>query len=84
VLVAVGTLIAAAAHGRYYEQIRKAFEQAALPVDGAGLAACALEPDHVARAIAEAGRIKPERYTILEEVGPERMIAVFKEVYGLS
>jgi len=84
VLVAVGTLIAAAAHGRYYEQIRKAFQRAALPVDPRGLAEYALEPDHLVRAIAAAGRIKPQRYTILEEAGPERMTAVFKEVYGLS
>jgi len=84
VLVAVGTLIAAAAHGRSYEQIRKAFERAALPVDSAGLAEYSIDPDQLARAIGEAGRIKPERYTILEELGAERMIAVFREVYGLG
>jgi len=84
VLVAVGTLIAAAAHGRYYEQIRKAFRRAALPVDAQGLSDYAIDPDHLLRAIAQAHRIKPERYTILEEVGPERMIAVCKEIYGLA
>jgi glycerol-1-phosphate dehydrogenase [NAD(P)+] len=84
VLVAVGTLIAAAAHERSYEQIRKAFERAALPVDARGLAEYSIDPDQVARAIEEAGRIKPERYTILEEVGPERMVAVFRDVYGLG
>ena len=53
-------------------------------VDARGLAEYSIDPDQVVRAIGEAGRIKPERYTILEEVGAERMVAVFKEVYGLG
>jgi glycerol-1-phosphate dehydrogenase [NAD(P)+] len=83
VLVAVGTLVAAAAHGRYYDRIRRAFERANLPVDAEGLAEYSIDPDHAVRAIGEAGRIKPERHTILEELGPERMVSVFQEVYGL-
>jgi glycerol-1-phosphate dehydrogenase [NAD(P)+] len=84
VLVAVGTLIAAAAHGRSFDPIRKAFQRAALPVDARGLAEYSIETDQVAQAIGEADRIKPERYTILEEVGKERMIDLFREVYGVS
>ena len=51
VLVAVGTLISAAAHGCYHDEIRRAFSRAGLPVDRAGLAAYSIEPDQVVRAI---------------------------------
>ena len=74
VLVAIGTLISAAAHGRYFEQIRSAFVQAGLPVDRRRTEPRSpSSPNRSSRRSPPRNRIKPERYTILEEAGPERL-----------
>lgn len=82
VIVAIGTLVSAAAHQRYFDEIRQAFSRAGLPVDLAGLAEYSIAPDQVIEAIREAHRIKPERRTILEEVGADRLVELFREIYG--
>jgi glycerol dehydrogenase-like iron-containing ADH family enzyme len=77
-------LISAAAHGRNYDEIRSAFSRAGLPVDAEGLSAFSLRADQVVEAIGAAHRIKPDRYTILEEVGAERLVGLFNEIYRVS
>ena len=53
-------------------------------MDTAGLASFSVRAEQVVEAIDAAHRIKPDRFTILEEVGAERLIALFKEIYGVS
>ena len=84
VLVAVGTLVAAAAYERGYDRIRRAFELAGLPVDRAGLERYGIDPGHAERAILESPRIKPERRTIVEARGAERLVGVFRDVFGIA
>jgi glycerol-1-phosphate dehydrogenase [NAD(P)+] len=83
ILVAVGALISAHAHGQWLEPMRRGFSAAGLPVDSAGLAALDLEPARLEEAIRAAVEVKPERYTILEELGPDALVASFREVYGI-
>lgn len=82
VLVAVGSLISAHAHGAWFEPMLAGFARAGLPVDAAGLAALDLTPARLEQAIAAATQVKPERWTILEEKGPDALIASFREVFG--
>jgi glycerol dehydrogenase-like iron-containing ADH family enzyme len=63
--------------------MRRGFSAAGLPVDSAGLAALDLEPARLEEAIRAAVEVKPERYTILEELGPDALVASFREVYGI-
>ena len=83
ILVAVGTLISAHAHGQWLDPMRESFDRIGLPVDGDSLAAFGLTPERVERAITAAAGVKPERYTILEHLGPEALIASFREVFAL-
>lgn len=82
VLVAVGTLISSWCHGRSFDVIRAAFAAAGLPVDLSGLEEYAIEPEQAIGAVEAAVEIKPERYTILEELGSEALVRSFREVYG--
>ena len=84
VLVAIGTLVSAVAHGQWEEPIRRAFVTCGLPVDAAGLAAVGVRPAEVETAIRASGQIKPERYTIVEEAGAERLVEAFRRAYGLG
>ncbi|MFH1464233.1 MAG: iron-containing alcohol dehydrogenase [Pseudomonadota bacterium] len=82
-LVAVGALVSAHAHGRWYEPMRQGFAAAGMPVDAAGLAALELTPERIEQAIHASMKVKPERHTILEERGPEALVASFQEVFGI-
>jgi glycerol-1-phosphate dehydrogenase [NAD(P)+] len=81
-LVAVGALVSAHAHGQWCEPMRRGFSLAGLPVDAAGLEALELTPARIEEAIHAAARVKPERYTILEERGAEALVGSFREVFG--
>ncbi len=83
ILVAVGSLISAAAHGQWLEPMRDSFERIGLPVDAAGLERFGLDPERMERAIAASAGVKPERFTILEHLGPEALVDHFREVYAL-
>jgi glycerol dehydrogenase-like iron-containing ADH family enzyme len=83
ILVAVGTLVSAAAHGQWLEPMRASFERIGLPVDAGGLDHFGLTAERVERAIEASAGVKPERYTILEHVGPVRLVKCFREVYGI-
>ena len=83
ILVAIGTLIAASAHGEWLDTMRSSFERIGLPVDAAGLAALDVTPARVEQAIHASTGVKPDRYTILEHLGPEALIASFREVFAL-
>jgi len=84
VLVAVGTLISARAWGGPYAKVRGTFERVDLPVDRQGLADSDLEPELVERAIRAADRIKPERFTVLEDRGADALVDAFRSAYGLD
>ena len=83
VLVAVGTLISARAHQRLEDDVRSAFARVGLPHDKDSLEAYEIDPDDVVRAIHASVEIKPERYTILEHVGPEVLVDCFREAFDL-
>ncbi len=83
ILVAVGTLISASAHGQWLEPMRASFGRIGLPVDAAGLEHFGLTADRIERAITASVGVKRERYTILEHLGPDALIACFREVYAL-
>ena len=83
ILVAVGTLISAHAHGQWLEPMRNSFGRIGLPVDAAGLEAFGLTAARVEKAIVASAGVKSDRYTILEHRGPEAIIASFREVFAL-
>jgi glycerol-1-phosphate dehydrogenase [NAD(P)+] len=83
ILVAIGTLISAHAHGQWLDAIHSAFGRIGLPVDLDGLAALDITQERVEQAIHAAAGVKPERFTILEHIGPAAMIDSFRTVYGL-
>lgn len=67
--VALGTLVAAEAHGGVPEELRAAYETLGLPRRCADLD---LEPDVVVEAVIAAPATRPERYTILDEIDLSR------------
>ena len=67
--VALGTLVAAEAHGGVPEELRAAFRTLGLPRRAADLD---LEPDVVVEAVLTAPSTRPERYTILDEIDLSR------------
>ena len=84
VLVAVGTLVSAKAWDGPYAKVRGTFERVGLPVDRQGLAVYDLEPELVERAIRAADRIKPERFTVLEDRGADALVEAFRSAYGVG
>jgi len=84
IIVAVGSLISAQAHGQWLEPMRAGFAHAGLPVDQAGLAALDMTPERIVQAIQASVQVKPERYTILEHLGPEALVAAFHSAYRLG
>jgi glycerol-1-phosphate dehydrogenase [NAD(P)+] len=84
ILVAVGTLVSARAHGQWFEPMHASFGRIGLPVDAEGLERFGLTPDRVERAIHASVGVKPDRYTILEHLGPEALVDCFREIYGLE
>ncbi len=67
--VALGTLVAAAAHGEVPPELRGAFEALGLPRHPADLR---LEVDELVQAVMQAPQTRPERYTILSETDLSR------------
>ncbi len=84
ILVAIGSLLSAAVHERWYKRMRRCFQRVGLPVDAHGLAGFGIRPAHLEEAIQVAVQVKPERYTILEHVGSQRMIHAFRSVFGIE
>ncbi len=82
VLVAVGTLISTRAHGRYEDEVRRVFELTGLPLDRKSLEDADLDLDQLEKAIGVAAEIKPDRYTILEEMGPEVLAGHCRDLFG--
>ncbi len=81
VLVAVGTLVSLEAHATPVEPLRSCFRRIGLPVDTGGLEALGLERDQVEAAIRASVRVKPERYTILEHLGPDALVGAFRAAF---
>lgn len=80
-LVAVGALCSSHAHGKFQEDIRQAYRNAGLPISSSDLQQCGIERELLIKAISAAQKVKPERYTILEDCGIERMLAALNEAY---
>ncbi|WP_020676063.1 iron-containing alcohol dehydrogenase [Geopsychrobacter electrodiphilus] len=80
-LVAVGALISSYAHDEYQESLRQTYATVGLPCDTAGLLACGIKRDILIAAIKAAERIKPDRYTILEDGGVENMLTAFNHSF---
>jgi len=80
-LVAVGALCSSYAHGKYQDNLRQAYTNAGLPVSSKDLADCGIKRDLLISAISAAKKVKPERYTILEDRGPEKMLEALHEAY---
>jgi glycerol-1-phosphate dehydrogenase [NAD(P)+] len=83
ILVAVGSLISAHAHGQWLEPMRASFGRIGLPVDAPGLERFGLTAERVEQAIEASTGVKPDRFTILEHRGAEALKSSFREVYGL-
>lgn len=80
-IVAIGSLISCAAHNQYLEEFRTAFEKIGLPHDAVSLQEMSIRPQHIMEALRYATAIKPDRYTILEKLGDEKMTDAVREVY---
>ncbi len=81
ILVAIGSLISAAAHGQWLQAMRHGFARCGLPVDQPGLQALGIAPAQIEQAIQASVKVKPERYTVLEHLGPEALVRAFREVF---
>lgn len=80
-LVAVGALISARLHGRYEDELRRAFEIVGLPTTAAQLEALGLTRDNLEAAIHTAREVKPDRFTILEHAGAEAAVEALEATY---
>jgi glycerol-1-phosphate dehydrogenase [NAD(P)+] len=80
-MVAVGTLVSAHLHGRYEEELRAVYRAVGLPSSSAELEALGLSREKLHQAVREAPKVKPERYTILEEAGVEAVLEALDKVY---
>ncbi len=83
ILTAIGALISAKAHNKNYSAFYEAFQKVGLPVTRQDLENYGITVEKAVKAIRAAGEIKPDRYTILEEEGPERLVQAFKEAFGI-
>lgn len=81
VLVAVGALVSAHAHAQGYPALRDGMALAGLPTTAADLEAWELSLPGLEQAIHRAVEVKPTRYTILEHLGPDALVASLREVY---
>jgi glycerol-1-phosphate dehydrogenase [NAD(P)+] len=80
-LVAVGSLFSCRAHAQPLEDLTTAFRNIGLPVNEAGLQTCGIEREVLIAAVAAARGVKPERYTILEDGGVEKLLTALSETY---
>jgi glycerol-1-phosphate dehydrogenase [NAD(P)+] len=67
--VAVSTLVMAAAHGRHLSELRQAYRRLGLPIHPCEIG---LSVDDLADAVLAAPSIRPERYTVLNELDLSR------------
>lgn len=70
--VAVGTILCSYVRGEDWQSYREVFELVGLPVGASGLG---LYSDTVVKALVEAPKTRPDRYTILEHVGIDEKTA---------
>jgi glycerol-1-phosphate dehydrogenase [NAD(P)+] len=81
-LVAIGALISAKAHGAYYDQLKRAYKKVGLPTTVEDLEALSVTEKRVVEAIGNAHNVKPDRYTILEHVGPDKLIESYYSAFS--
>lgn len=80
-LVAVGALCSSHAHGKFQNSLRQAYLNVGLPVSSKDLVDCGIDRNLLIKAISEAQKVKPERYTILEDIGNEKMLSALHAAY---
>ena len=80
-LVAAGALCSSFAHGKYQEILQQAFKKAGLPVNTEDLKTCGIDRNILTKAISAARKVKPERYTILEDCGIDQMLDALNRAY---
>lgn len=66
-LVAVGALISSYAHGKYFKELKEAFQRVGLPTTETDLQQLDITKDDLTKAIKMCETFRPERYTILEK-----------------
>ncbi len=87
-LVAVGALISTYAHDeycehdvKYFRMMKKAYERAGLPTTENELDKLGVSMGQITESIDMALTFRPERYTILDEIGPEKLNECAYEVF---
>jgi len=60
----VGTIMMARLHGLDWKRVKETLEKVGAPTTARELG---IKPEHVVQALVQSSRIRPERYTILEE-----------------
>ncbi len=70
--VAVGTILCSYLRGEDWQLYKRVFDLVGLPVNASGLG---ISSETAVRALVEAPRTRPDRYTILEHVGIDEKIA---------
>ncbi len=80
-LVAVGALFSSLAHGNFHRELLDAYRHVGLPTDSAGLEGCGIDREVLLAAVRAAGKVKPDRYTILEDAGPEKLLNALHRTY---
>ncbi len=80
-LVAVGALLSSHAHGQGEQELKQAYQTVGLPTDRQGLTDSGINPELLLEAVATAQKIKPDRYTILEDSGVENLQNALQHVF---
>ncbi len=80
-LVAIGALCSSYAHGKFQDDLRQAYLNTGLPVSSKDLQDCGVKRNLLVTAISAAQKVKPERYTILEDCGTEKMLVALSKAY---
>ncbi len=80
-LVAVGALFSSHAHGQFQDHLYESYKISGLPWNDKGLKECGIQREILIDAITKSRKVKPDRYTILEDRGEDNLLKAFLETY---
>lgn len=80
-LVATGALISSRVHGCYHDELTEAYRQVGLPTTAPELADCGIDMEILEAACDAALKVKPQRYTIVEDRGAAPLIEALHKTY---
>ncbi len=80
--VAIGSLISSYFHGEYFSIFKKIYPKIGLPNNYESIEKFGLSRDTLKFGIEESIKIKPSRYTILEEIGPQKIISELDKIFN--